>query len=167
MTRATLAALLLALAAAPAAARDLALQAVQAWSRPAAAGGAGVGYLTLVNRGKADVLVGADSPVAERVEMHASSLKGGVMSMAAEARTPVPAGGRVSFAPGGRHLMLVGLKRPLRLGEHVPATLRFASGRTLQASFVVQIAPPPGAAPTGGHEHMSGHMSGMAGMPGM
>jgi copper(I)-binding protein len=90
--------------------------------------------------------------------MHASSMAGGVMRMAPEARVPVPAGGQVSFAPGGRHLMLVGLKRPLKIGDRVPATLTFASGTRLQVDFVVQAQAPAGGA---------AHMKGMEHMPGM
>ena len=80
------------------------------------------------------------------------------MRMAPEARVPVPAGGQVSFAPGGRHLMLIGLKRPLKLGDKVPATLKFASGANLRVEFVVQAQ-----APAGG----MGHMKDMERMPGM
>ena len=149
----------LALAAAPLCSAHAAdVEAVRPWSRPAAAGGNGVGYVTLVNHGKADVLTGAQTPLAERVEMHASSMAGGVMRMAPEARVPVPADGQVSFAPGGRHLMLIGLKRPLKLGDKVPATLKFASGASLRVKFVVQAQ-----APAAGMDHMKG----MAHMPGM
>jgi copper(I)-binding protein len=147
----------LVLAASPLAAHAAGVEAVQPWSRPAAVGGTGVGYVTLVNHGKADALVGAESPDAASVEMHASSMAGGVMKMAPEARTPIPAGGRVSFAPGGRHLMLIGLKRPLKVGDRVAATLKFASGATLKVGFVVQAQPPVA----------SGQASGMSHMPGM
>lgn len=152
----------LVLAAAPLAAAHAAeIEAVKPWSRPAAAGQTGVGYVTLVNHGKAaDALVGADSPDAAKVEMHASSMAGGVMKMTPEARTPIPAGGQVSFAPGGRHLMLVGLKRPLKIGDKVPATLKFASGATLKVDFVVQAQAPAASGHMPGMDHMSG-------MPGM
>jgi copper(I)-binding protein len=141
----------LALAAAPAAAAALSVQ--DAWARPAAAGGTAAGYLTIVNRGGADVLVGADSPLVERVETHGSSMAGGVMRMAAEPAVPAPAGGRLVFAPGGRHLMLVGLKRPLKMGERVPVTLRFRSGARLAVQLVVQTAAPGGGARRAEHGH--------------
>lgn len=150
------------LAAAPALAAE-GLQVETAWSRPAAAGTTGAGFFTLVNHGKADALVGAESPLAQKVEMHASKMTGGVMSMSAESRVPVPAGGQVSFAPGGRHLMLVGLKKPLRAGDHVPATLRFESGKTLKIEFAVSPTAPQAA----GHMQHMDHMSGMGDMPGM
>lgn len=154
MKAALAAAALLAAAAAPAFATSPALlEAVQPWSRPAAAGGNGAGYLTLVNRGKtADALVGASSPAAQKVELHASSMAGGVMKMSQEQRVPLPAGGQVAFAPGGRHLMLIGLKAPLKTGDKVPATLRFASGQQLKVDFVVSPAQPAGAHQS--HDHM-------------
>jgi copper(I)-binding protein len=147
----------------PAVAAERGIEARQPWSRPAAAGTNGVGFLTLVNHGKADALVGADSPAAEKVEMHAAMMSGGVMNMSTESRVPLPAGGQVSFAPGGRHLMLVGLKRALRVGDHVPATLRFASGKTLKVDFTVETSAPSGA----GHMDHMDHTSGMDDMPGM
>jgi copper(I)-binding protein len=155
MMKAVAAALIFAFAL-PAAAREGGLEVKQAWSRPAAAGANGVGYLTLINHGKADALIGVESPVAQKVEMHASSMAGGVMKMSREDRVPVPAGGQVSFAPNGRHLMLVGLKQALHAGDHVAATLRFASGATLKVDLPVGAGAPP-------HHHMEG-MEGMEGM---
>lgn len=152
----------LVLAAAPLAAHAAGIEAVKPWSRPAASGGTGVGYVTLVNHGKADALVGAESPAAAKVEMHASSMAGGVMKMTPEAQTPIPAGGQVSFAPGGRHLMLIGLKRPLKVGDKAPVTLKFASGASLKVDFAVQAQ-----APMAGHMPGVDHMSGMEHMPGM
>ena len=108
-----------------------------AWSRPAVAGTNGVGYLVVANTGKADALVEVESPLAAKVEMHSSSMAGGVMSMKKEDRVPVPAGGKAVFGPGGYHLMLIGLTRTLKVGDQVPATLTFASGAKVKASFAV------------------------------
>jgi copper(I)-binding protein len=141
------------LAAAPASALAAPRIAVSgAWSRPAAAGGSAVGFMTLTNHGRPDALVGADSPAARRVEVHVSSMAGGVMRMTPAPVTPLPAQGRVSFAPGGRHLMFVGLKHALKPGDRLPATLRFRSGARVPVEFRVAAGPPGGA---------------MAGMPGM
>lgn len=149
--KALLAASALLMAASSAAAQQpAALEVIQPWSRPAAAGQTGAGYLTLMNRGKADALVGVETPVAAKAEIHTSTSAGGVMRMSREARTPVPAGAHVVFAPGGRHLMFMGLKKPLRVGERVPATLRFASGAVVRTEFVVQTAAP---APVEHHHH--------------
>jgi copper(I)-binding protein len=108
-----------------------------AWSRPAVAGTNGVGYLVVANTGKADALVEVESPLAAKVEMHSSSMAGGVMSMKKEDRVPVPAGGKAVFGPGGYHLMLIGLTKTTKAGDQVPATLTFASGAKVKASFAV------------------------------
>ena len=71
--------------------------------------------MVLANHGRAaDVLEKVESPLAARVEMHSSSMAGGVMSMKQEDRVAVPAGGQVTFGPGAYHLMLIGLTRTLK-----------------------------------------------------
>ncbi len=55
---------------------------------------------------------------------------------------PLPPGGRVIFAPGGYHLMFLGLTKGQKVGDTLPATLVFASGKRLKAEFVVGLAPP-------------------------
>ena len=113
-----------------------------AWSRPAVAGTNGVGYLVVANTGKAaDALVEVESPLAAKVEMHSSSMAGGVMSMKKEDRVPVAAGGKAVFGPGGYHLMLIGLTKTMKAGDQVPATLTFASGAKVKASFAVGMGP--------------------------
>ncbi len=116
------------------------------WSRPAAAGTNGIGYMVLVNRGAtADVLEKVESPMAARVEMHSSSMAGGVMSMKKEDRVPVPAGGRTTFGPGAYHLMLISLTKALAPGDQVPATLSFASGAKVKVVFTVSAGMGPPA----------------------
>lgn len=122
------------------------LEVSQPWSRPAAAGTNGAGYFTVTNRGKAaDALVSAATPAAARVEIHASTMTGGMMKMQKLARLDIPAGKTVTFGPGAYHLMLIGLKTPLKAGDKVPATLVFASGAKISVSFEVRIGA-PGAA---------------------
>jgi len=137
-----LASLALTLAVAGSAQAAAPLSVSGAWSRPAVAGTNGVGYLVVANTGKAsDALVGVESPLAAKVEMHSSSMAGGVMSMKKEDRVPVPAGGKAPFGPGGYHLMLIGLTRTVKAGDQIPATLTFASGAKLKASFAVGMGP--------------------------
>ena len=89
-------------------------------SRP---GGA---YLTVINKGKtADRLIRAESSIAARIELHRSVMQDGMMRMLPAPVIDVPAGGEVMFAPGGYHLMLMGLKAPLSAGARVPLTLVF------------------------------------------
>ena len=147
---ALLACLIVGLAAtAQAAPQRAGIEVAAPWSRPAVAGGSGVGYLVLANHGRSpEALVKVESPAARTVEIHRASLTGGVMSMAAQDRVAVPPGGSVSFAPGGYHLMFLDLTRALKPGDRLPATLVFASGRRLVVSFAVgDGAGPPAAAP--------------------
>jgi copper(I)-binding protein len=122
------------------------VEVLQPWSRPAAAGTNGIGYMILANGGRAaEVLEKVESPVAARVEMHSSSMAGGVMSMQKEDRVSVPAGGRTTFGPGAYHLMLIGLTRALAPGDQVPATLSFASGAKVKVAFTVSAGMGPPA----------------------
>ena len=146
---ALLAGLILGLAATAQAAPRGDLEVAAPWSRPAVAGGSGVGYLVLANRGRSPAtLVKVESPAARTVEIHRANLTAGVMSMAAQDRVAIPAGGSVSFAPGGYHLMFLDLTRTLKPGDRLPATLVFANGRRLAVNFAVGTGggPPPAAA---------------------
>jgi periplasmic copper chaperone A len=127
------------------------VSAAEPWSRPAAAGTTGAGFLTLSNGGTtAETLVSVKSPVAASVEVHRSSLVGGVSRMERVERLAVPARGAVTLAPGGYHLMLKGLKAPLKAGQKFPATLTFASGRKLELAFTVSEGMGP---PVESHHH--------------
>lgn len=120
-----------------------------AWTRPATAGGIGAGFMTLSNPGpKADALVAVESPAAKEVQIHQSSVVNGMASMKAVTRVETPVGGEVRFAPGGYHLMFMGLKQAVKAGESVPATLVFASGARVKTAFVASVTPPTSAAPT-------------------
>lgn len=99
-----------------------------AWTRQTAPGqSVGGGFMTIVNRGKAaDRLLSGSSPAAAKIEIHTMSMDGGVMRMRPLADgLAVPAGGKVELKPGGYHIMLIGLKKPLALGGRIPVTLRF------------------------------------------
>lgn len=124
------------------------LEVVQPWSRPAAAGTTGVGYMVLVNHGRrSEVLEKVESPLAARVEIHSSSMSGGVMFMKKEDKVSVPAGGKADFGPGAYHLMLIGLTKALQPGDRAPATLVFASGARLKTAFTVSSGMGPPTAP--------------------
>ena len=107
------------------------------------------GYLTVVNDGDtADRLLRIDSAIAQRIEMHQTVHEDGVMRMRRiEGGIVVPAHGRVVFAPGGNHLMLIGPVRPLVAGEHFEATLVFERAGARKASFEVR------AMDAGAHRH--------------
>ena len=126
----------------------------EVWSRATAAGGKnGAVYFTLHGEGAADALVGANAPVAEKTELHETVAENGVMRMRPVPSVKVPPGQTVRFAPGGLHVMLLGLHAPLQEGARFPLTLTFEKGGRVTVEAVVQKA---GAA-TPGHGTMGGH----------
>ncbi len=115
-------------------------------------------YFTLTNGGKAPVaLVAATSDVAERVEIHVHRVNGGVMRMEQLHRVEVAAGGQLQFRPGGLHLMLINLKRPLRAGDTVAVTLLDEKGGTYPLRLPVVDMRAGEAAARPAHDHHSHH----------
>ncbi len=109
------------------------------------------GYLTITNHGKTpERLLGGASPLVQSIEAHAMSMDGGVMRMRWLQRGfEIAPGATLALSPGGDHLMLIGPKRPFRLGDRIPATLRFAHAGEVKVYFAVQNTPsaPGGSAP--------------------
>ena len=70
--------------------------------------------------------------------MHESRIRDGVSSMTMLRDVAIPAGGKVQFKPDGLHVMLVGLKGPLKAGAMQPMTLRFEKAGTVKAGFHVR-----------------------------
>jgi periplasmic copper chaperone A len=100
----------------------------------------GIGYMSITNKGTAaDRLVSASSPAAEKVQIHEMTMQNGVMKMRELPNgLPVGAGKTVSLAPSGNHLMLVGLKAPLKQGDKVPLTLNFEKAGKIEVVLDVQ-----------------------------
>ena len=125
----------------------------QPWARATPKGAStGAVYMTLDNKsGSDDRLTGAASDVAAKVQIHEMSMTNGTMQMREVAGgLPIPAGGEVVLKPGGYHVMLMGLKKPLVAGESFPLTLTFAKAGNMSVTVTVQPldAKPPG--PSGG-----------------
>ena len=76
--------------------------------------------ITSANGGK---LVDASSPIAASAEVHEMKMAGDMMKMRAVDALPLPAGKPVQLKPNGYHMMLMGLKAPIRPGEVVPIKL--------------------------------------------
>lgn len=92
----------------------------------------GVAYLTIRNDGKtAAVLIDVATPAAARAEVHESNVAGGMASMLPSGPILIPAGGSVQLSPGGLHIMLIGLNRPLQEGGLLPISLQFKTGATI------------------------------------
>ena len=111
-------------------------------------------YLSIDNKGKtAEKLLRVTSPVAGLVELHSMSMDGNVMRMRAVTAIDVAAGATVKLAPGGLHVMLQELKRPLKKGDRVPLTLVFERAGEVKLELAVQDA----AAAATGHDAHAGH----------
>ena len=109
------------------------------WARSADSGATGGAYLTIVNADSIAVeLVGATSPVATSVEVHESMQHDGMSHMMPRATVPIGARDSLVMAPGGLHVMLHQLMRPLAPGDSVPLTLRFSAGDSVRVSVPVR-----------------------------
>jgi len=113
-------------------------------------------YLVIANTGDApDELVSASCACAASVGIHASHIMGGMMMMSDVGPVTIPAHKSVSFAPGGLHLMLTGLKENLADGGEQTMTLTFKRQGPIKAAFHIRAQIDVGRAPN------------MADMPGM
>jgi copper(I)-binding protein len=96
-------------------------------------------YMEIINSNDAEqYIVGAESPDYERVEFHESIVKDGLSQMRAVDQVTVPARGRIVFAPGGLHFMLIAPRRAQSHDGHVSIVLRLRGGEQVQVSAVVR-----------------------------
>lgn len=111
---------------------------------------AGGGFMTITNKGTApDRLISVKSPAAGMVQVHEMKMEGNVMRMRElDGGLAIPPGATVALAPGGFHLMMMGLKAPLKQGERVPVTLVFEKAGTIDVELAIVAM---GA--TSAHEH--------------
>lgn len=112
-------------------------------------GTAGV-YMTFKNTGAADRLLSATTAAASSVEIHNMSMDGGMMRMRRLDGIDLPAGGTVVLASGGLHMMVFGLKAPLRAGATFALELRFENA----GKMLVQVNVETNSAATNkNHKH--------------
>ncbi|CAK0764602.1 periplasmic copper chaperone A [Azospirillaceae bacterium] len=110
------------------------------WSRETAASmSTAVAYMILQNEGKdADRLLSGATPVADRVEIHTHVDDNGVMKMRQIPNVELAPGSVTTFAPGGLHVMLFGVKAPLKKGVNFPLTLTFEKAGAVTLDVAVQ-----------------------------
>lgn len=136
----TLAALCALALSAPAFAGDIAVS--SPWARASAPNAPnGACYLEIANTGREpDRLVSAASPAAAKVELHTHLMDNGVMKMRPVEAFEVSPGEPQVLRPGGNHIMLMGLKEPLKPGASFPVTLTFAKAGAVTVDVPVQAA---------------------------
>ncbi|WP_269532446.1 copper chaperone PCu(A)C [Chitinimonas sp. BJYL2] len=142
MTR-LIAALLFAATLAPALAHEFkagSLTIHHPWARATPPGAPVAGaFLKINNTGVADALIGVEAPtLAGMAELHTMSHEGGVMKMRQLDRIAIPAKGSATLKPGSDHIMLMGLKQPLKEGDKLPLTLKFEKAGSVKVEIKVE-----------------------------
>ena len=96
-------------------------------------------FLTITNKTNNKIkLISATSDIAERVELHTHIKADGMMKMRQVKEIPIAANDSVSLQPGGYHVMFLGLKNNLKVGQIVNITLYFSNNDKVNIDAPVQ-----------------------------
>jgi copper(I)-binding protein len=153
MKRILCAGLLAMLAVAPAFADDV--KVTKAWTRATAPGQDSASVQLTITSKKDATLIGVASGSAQSGEIHTMVMEGDVMKMRAIESLPLPAKTPVTLGADGNHVMLIGLKKPLRAGHKLPfaLTVKLADGKTVVLKELAVIKPLETTSSEEGHEH--------------
>jgi periplasmic copper chaperone A len=123
-----------------------------AWARATPGGAQTAAAYVTVESTAGDRLTGASTPAAQKADIHEMTMDGNVMKMRPVEGIDLPAGKPVTLKPGGYHIMLTGLAKPLQKGETFPLTLNFAKAGARQVTVSVEKvgAMGPGGTPNSG-----------------
>ena len=120
---------------------DPRIEVQNAWARPAlAAGHSSAAYMTIRNSGAGpDKLTAVTSGSSEQVGLHRSANEGGIATMRSiEGGLEIAGGASAQFAPGGNHLMIEKVSRPLKVGDRIRLVLRFERSGERAVEVVVR-----------------------------
>jgi copper(I)-binding protein len=123
------------------------------WARAALKDGNGAAYMLLHNYTETDdELVGVSSDVAAASEIHLSQLSAdGVMQMIPQESVALPMGVDMEFKPGSYHIMLIGLKQDLEVGDEITLILHFKNHEDITLTAPVKEAENMGGSGMDGH----------------
>jgi periplasmic copper chaperone A len=110
-----------------------------AWVRATVAGQKATGAFMRITAKEAMQVVGVSSPAAGVAELHEMKMEGDTMRMRAIDTLELPAGKAVELKPGGYHLMLQDLKKPLEAGSTVPVTLVLRNAKGEQSRVQLEL----------------------------
>jgi copper(I)-binding protein len=100
-------------------------------------------FMSLINTSdKAIRVTGGKTDVADRVSPMITTKTEGRMGMKDVPYIEIPAGGKVTLAPGGDHLMIYGLKKPLTPGQNVPIEVTLSPGGKMTVNAIVSRREP-------------------------
>lgn len=123
-------------------AQDLSISAVWCLASPPASKNGAV-YLRVDNASsQADMLMGAETGVAKSIDLHSTMHMNGHMKMHRHNSFAIPAKGSLELAPGGRHIMLMGLVEPLEAGQKFALNLKFMNAGEVETEVEVLENPP-------------------------
>jgi copper(I)-binding protein len=131
------------------------------WTRATAPGQDSASVDMTITSKQAAALVGVSSPASKTATLHSMTMDGGMMKMREVKSIELPAGKMTNLHEGGYHLMLEGLKSPLKEGDTIPLTLSIKTGKNvakIEASAKVRSLTATGA-PATEHEHMNMRMN--------
>ncbi len=123
---------------------------VSGWARATVPGQtSSAAYLSIHNAERTPArLIAVSTPAAAKAGIHSTNTAGGVVRMRPAGPVAIGAGQMVAMKSGGLHVMLTGLKAPLRVGGQLPLTLRFQGGGVVRTSVPIRLE-----AGDGGHRH--------------
>jgi len=114
-----------------------------AWARPAVKNANSALYFFIENKSReTDTLLGAQSKIAEEVEVHESFIRDNDrMGMRPAGRIAIKPNSQLEFKPGGFHVMLLGLLKDLRIGDNIEAVLLFKYAGKIKIKAMVSDIP--------------------------
>jgi len=112
------------------------------WSRPTAQGENAAVYFQIHNHSQnADELIGVSTNVSDVAEIHESKMENDVMKMNMVPSISLSADEEVNFAPGGYHVMLVGINQEFKAGDHIGVVLHFKNHKDIVVDVTVGDGP--------------------------
>ena len=130
-----------------------------AWARATAPGQDSAMVDLSITSAKEAKLVGFSSPACKTAQMHSMTHGNGMMKMREVQSIELPAGSRVGLGESGYHLMLIGLKAPLKAGDSVPLTLniKVSNKDVVKVEVKAEVRPLTDAMQQGDHMHHMHH----------
>lgn len=114
-------------------------------------------YVVLENGSLRDALLSVETPASAKAELHQMSMAGGIMRMQRLPLINLAPGQKLAFAAGGRHIMLIDMKQPLKAGDKVPLTLVFRNAGRITVQAEVRTLQVDGESSTAGVQKDTEH----------
>lgn len=97
------------------------------------------GYMKIYNISNKDIKIqSAKSNLFNKVEIHLTQMKNGMMNMIKQENLNIEAKSHIELKPGGLHMMLMGRLKPISKGSVIPVTLTFDNGETMNINLKIK-----------------------------